>query len=141
MRTHGHTHGGRPTPEYGAWQRMWSRVRGSANANSKKNYVERGIGVDATWESFEQFLKDMGPRPPGTWLDRKENDRGYEPSNCRWATPTEQQRNRRSNRLLTHAGQTMCMAAWEDRLGFRRGIVKQRLRRGWSVDEALTTRR
>lgn len=95
-RRHGESYSG----TYKSWCAMKRRCS-SPRANGWKDYGGRGIEVCARWrDSFEAFLADMGPRPAGTSIDRFPNRDGhYEPGNCRWATPTEQQHNRRDNRV------------------------------------------
>ena len=90
------------------------------------------------WESFENFFADMGRRPSAAHtLDRIDNDGNYEPGNCRWATKKQQQRNRRTNRLLTFSGETHCAAEWAERLGIPYATLLARLRK-WPVERALT---
>lgn len=72
-------------------------------------------------------------------LDRFPDKHGnYEPGNVRWATPTEQQRNTRYNRLLTWNGETRCLAEWVEITGFHGGTILARLKRGWTVERALS---
>lgn len=81
---------------------------------------------------------DLGLKPgPQYSLDRIDNDRGYEPDNCRWATDTQQQRNLRSNVLLTCYGRTQCVAAWAQELGIAKTTIYGRLKRGWTIERAL----
>jgi hypothetical protein len=100
MPTHGDSRNGTRTPEYMAWQSMNNRCRNPAHPNFKY-YGKRGITVCNRWSNnYENFLADMGRRPtPGHSLDRINNDRGYEPLNCRWATRTQQMRNRQPRKL------------------------------------------
>jgi hypothetical protein len=73
---------------------MISRCR--LKYHEARYYAERGVLVCKRWEIFENFLADMGERPPGKTLDRwPDSDGNYEPTNCRWATPREQYWNRR----------------------------------------------
>lgn len=106
------------------------------------NYGARGIVVCDRWRnSYEAFLEDMGRRPgPLFSIERIDNDRGYEPGNCKWATRTEQNRNTRQNVLLTAFGKTQCVTAWAEELGISAQLIRNRLRRrGWTVKAALTT--
>jgi len=102
-------------------------------------YAGRGITVCDRWrDSFVAFYEDMGPKPsPAHSLDRIDNDKGYEPGNCRWATRTEQMRNTRANRWITFAGETLTLADWSERLGIHKETLTRRLET-WSVEEAMT---
>lgn len=81
---------------YAVWQNMKTRCAARSGVHWPK-YGARGITVCDRWlNSFDNFYADMGERPPGLTLDRKNNDKGYSPDNCRWATPSEQCYNRRA---------------------------------------------
>lgn len=105
------------------------------NALGFCHYGGRGIKICARWEDFENFLADMGERPKGTSLDRINVDGDYEPSNCRWATKAEQNRNKRGSVIVTYQGRQMCAmeAAELSGLGFQ--TLRNRMRRGWPEDE------
>lgn len=90
--THGHTRGGRTTPEHESWQAMMGRCY-TKSAGGYDRYGGRGITVCDRWHSFENFLENMGPRPPGTSIDRINGRGNYEPGNCRWASQAVQVRN------------------------------------------------
>lgn len=92
------------------------------------------------WDfSFEKFYEAMGPRPPGTTLERADNSKGYVPGNCVWATKTQQARNRRGNKLLTFKEETLPAAALAEKYGVSLGALYARLAHGWSTVRALTT--
>jgi hypothetical protein len=140
-RTHGESdHNGKSaTPEFRAWSRMIGRCTCKSNKDYHR-YGGRGIRVCDRWiNSYENFLADMGRKPTlGHSLDRADNNKGYEPGNCRWATQREQCNNRRSNRLITHNGETHSITEWSRRTGLDRSCISGRINQGWPVDKALT---
>ncbi len=139
-RRHGQSRHGERSPEWIAWSAMHQRCE-NERCRSYPDYGGRGIRICERWSIFENFLADIGPRPSSRHsLDRfPDNDGNYEPGNCRWATTKQQSRNKRVSRLLTHNGQTKCLADWADALGFTQSLLAARFRYGWSVERAFST--
>jgi len=108
------------------------------NTPAYKNYGERGITICESWLVFENFYEDMGDRPEGKTLERMNNSKGYYKENCKWATTKEQNRNTRQIKLLSHKGETLCMKEWAEKLSIPYPTLQDRIRRGWSVERALT---
>lgn len=96
--THGMSHSRGRNPTYESWKGMRKRCH-NKNNKSYANYGGRGISVCQRWDYFEAFLHDMGPTPQGMSIERIDNNKGYEPDNCRWATTAEQNRNTRATKL------------------------------------------
>lgn len=92
---HGYRTREKSHPLYNTWQNIHRRCS-NKRAPDYKNYGGRGITVCEQWQDFERFLSDMGERPAGCSIDRIDNDQGYFPSNCRWATHSQQMKNRRA---------------------------------------------
>jgi len=137
---HGHSRVGMTSPEY----RCWCSLRGrccSKTHEAYSRYGGRGIAICKRWlKSFMAFYRDMGPRPgPEYSLDRINNDGPYSKSNCRWALRVTQGRNRSNNRKLEFQGECLCISEWAERMGCQHQRITARLRRGWSVEKALTT--
>jgi hypothetical protein len=116
---HGHSVGGKGTREYRSWKMMHARTR-AKRGSMYECYVRRGIVVCERWRSFKNFLADMGPRPPGTSIDRINNDGNYEPGNCRWATRFQQARNTRIPATNTSGkmGVSKCGSKWQSAITF-----------------------
>jgi len=138
-RRHGHAtnENGRGTLTYKSWAAMNSRCRRPSSPDYAR-YSGRGITVAERWLSFENFLADMGERPPGTSLDRINNDGNYEPGNCRWANYTEQGNNNSRNVHLTHNGETKTLAEWCRTTSITEETVRSRIKRGWELERALS---
>ena len=136
---HRRRHGeARKTAEYLAWQNMRARCNRPTHP-SYKDYGGRGIAVCKRWDSYANFLADMGRRPgPGYSIERIDNDGPYSPENCRWATPDEQRRNQRTTRLVTFGGKTQCVTDWSAETGLKVDTIIGRLQRGWPLERVLT---
>ncbi len=134
---HGLALKGNAHPDYNIWAGMRHRCNNS-NYHAYPDYGGRGITVCPQWDSFEQFVADMGPRPPGHEIERKNNDGNYEPSNCRWATRKEQCRNTRLSHTLTVNGVTCTIAEWAEKSGIWHQTIRTRIKRGWNPERAVT---
>lgn len=131
------THGKSKSREYKTWSHVIDRC---VNPNSK-NYIHyggRGIAMCERWRnSFQAFLDDMGERPHGTEIERIDNEKGYFPDNCRWATRLEQMQNTRLTRNLTMNGVTKCLSQWARDIGISNATLIERLLR-WPENIALS---
>lgn len=121
-------HGGRYTAEYGVWQNMKTRCS-NPHHKSFHSYGARGITVCERWNDFQNFIKDMGPRPPGLTIERIGNGGNYCPENCKWGTEEEQANNRRTNRFIEFQGERLSISQWSRKTGIHKSTIKQRLNR------------
>ena len=134
---------GRLPVELKGTKRSWYCMNGRTTRRTAKtcrNYIDRGIEVCERWrQSFDAFVEDMGVRPGSEYtIDRIDNERGYEPGNCRWATKSEQRRNSRDTVWVEWCGERVRLADLVERFGMSGGVVRQRLGLGWSIDRALS---
>jgi hypothetical protein len=126
--------------EYSRWLAMHDRCRNSRHPQYH-HYGGRGIRVCRRWQSFANFLADMGRRPPGTTLERRKNNRGYTPRNCYWATTAQQARNRRTTRWLCYLGVRLPLQDWAQRLGLHPATLHSRLGYGWPKRDVFSPRK
>lgn len=123
---------------------IYERTSNPNNPNYP-NYGGRGISMCSRWrepngQGFLNFRTDMGERPSlKHTIERKNNNGNYEPNNCRWATRTEQARNKRNSRNLEAFGKTQSVHLWAEEVGVGARTICSRIRIGWTVEKALTT--
>lgn len=128
----------RGTPLYGVWMAI---LRRCTNQNCKEyhRYGGRGITVCERWaNSFMAFYADMGEQPPGMQIDRIDNDRGYEPGNCRWVTSQQNNRNRRDSVYVEFRGERLHIRELAERCGIGVNTLAWRIKTGMSVEDAAT---
>lgn len=133
-------HGLSGSAEYRAWRSMRDRCE-NEHGTAWPYYGGRGITVCERWRnSVEAFCSDMGPRPsPQHTVDRIDANGNYEPSNCRWATRSEQMNNIRNNRVVAFRGREQTLTQWARETCLNREVIRWRLRAGWSIERALST--
>lgn len=129
-------HGLSETSEYRSWCAMINRCTNPRGEDFDR-YGGRGIKVCERWRDFRNFIADMGMKPaPGFSIEREDNDGDYEPSNCRWATQSEQVRNTSRN-VIAPSGRVIADEA--PILGIKSSVIYQRVKLGWSIEEAIST--
>jgi len=127
------------TPTYKVWDSMNRRCN-SPSCRAYPLYGGRGIKVCERWsgpQGFPHFLLDMGEKPDGLSLDRIDNDGPYSPENCRWTDVVTQGNNRRTNKIFTHAGESLTLADWARKKGVSDNTMRERLKRGWTIADCI----
>lgn len=118
---------------------VWLKIRSRCNSRSDKAYPQyggRGIALCERWNDFENFRSDMGERPSDKHsIERIDNNKGYSPDNCRWATADEQNRNTRQNRWITFQRRKYIISDLARHLGVDRKTLQHRVESGWTEAE------
>jgi hypothetical protein len=124
---------------YNSWKSLRQRCC-NPNATGYRYYGGRGIKVCERWKnSFDNFLEDMGNRPGKEYsIERKDNNKGYEPGNCVWATKVEQMNNRKNNYLIDVDGVNKTVGQWAKEIGEHRCVFYNRKRRGYSDEDIVS---
>jgi hypothetical protein len=133
---HGHFSGGKMSPTYVSWVMMKQRCL-NPNYTTFWRYGGKGITVCKEWLNFNNFLSDMGERPSGTSIDRKDGTKGYYPENCRWATKAEQSRNKCNNIFISYDGKTKIITEWSTLIGMKVGVLYSRFHRNCTTEQIL----
>jgi len=123
--------------EYRSWKDLRARCN-NPNNQDYKDYGGRGIKVCQRWDNFENFYADMGDRPSGMTVDRIDVNGDYEPNNCRWATPTQQANNKRTNRCIEWNGQSKTLMEWSRETGIEHTKARYRLAQGWPLESVFS---
>lgn len=136
------THGKTKTRLYKIWLKIKERCN-NPNSNRFNCYGQRGIKISKKWENdflnFEKWALANGYQNNLT-IDRIDNNKNYEPGNCRWVTQKTQQNNRRSNLNITYKNQTQTLAKWSEQLNINYDKLRQRiLKLNWSIEKAFNT--
>lgn len=134
------THGLSDTPEHCVWAGMLTRCK-DPSVHSWPRYGGRGIKVCERWQTFENFLTDMGPRPSDRHsIDRINNDGDYEPGNCRWVRQAVQARNTMRTAWITLEDVRLPACEVYPLFGISRQLFSLRVKQGWDMTRAATTR-
>lgn len=134
-------HNGRHTRLYSIWGTLVKRCENN-KYKGYKNYGGRGITLCKEWREFKNFQKwarESGYEDTLT-IDRIDNNGNYCPENCRWVDMKVQNRNKRSNRIISFGNDACCMSEWGERIGEKGQLIRDRIDKlGWTIKEALTT--
>lgn len=136
---HGHAYAKRPTPEYKTWCGMKERCLNQNNP-AYARYGGRGIEICDHWiSSFQRFYADMGQKPsPKHSIERIDNDGPYSPDNCKWATQSEQCRNRRNSTIVQYEGKSFTLIGLAEYMGIHYKRLHSLYRYlGYSIEEAV----
>lgn len=134
------THGQSGSKEYISWLNMKARCLKPSN-KAYHHYGGRGIRICLRWvNSFENFFDDMGPCPVGLTIERKNNNKGYCPSNCKWDTREVQRNNTRTNVFVRYLGRSQTISQWAREIKMSPLALRARITNyGWSIALAMTT--
>lgn len=134
---HLHKHGHRPKSGGSRTYKSWMAMRERCKDKTNPNYGMIGIGYCESWDDFKVFLADMGERPKGTTLDRKDPSLGYSKENCRWATSKTQSRNKKSSVIIEFKGQIKNLVDIATEYGVPKTTIYRRYHQGIRGDDLV----